>query len=156
MFSGELKQVENTDRFVFRRGNTDFKLPLTAEGVKHIGVLSTLIQNGQLNKDSVLILDEPEDNLHPGAIRSLVKVISLLGRNGVQVFLTTHSYFVLKQLHIEARVNVMDILCCSLTRKGDVVDATFANLRENLPANSIVDESMAMYDEDIMLDLKAE
>lgn len=61
MFSGELKQVENTERFVFKKGNAEFALPLTAEGVKHIGILSTLIQNGQLNKSSVLILDEPTE-----------------------------------------------------------------------------------------------
>ena len=155
MFSGELKQVENTERFVFKKGNTEFALPLTAEGVKHIGILSTLIQNGQLNKKSVLILDEPEDNLHPGAIRSLMKIISELGKKGVQVFVTTHSYFVLKQLHIEARSNEMDIMCCSLNRNDrGTIDASFSNLKENLPDNSIIDESMAMYDEDIDLDLK--
>mgnify|MGYP001104301352 FL=1 len=155
MFSGELKQVENTERFVFKKGNTEFALPLTAEGVKHIGILSTLIQNRQLNGDSVLILDEPEDNLHPGAIRSLVKIISALGKRGVQVFVTTHSYFVLKQLHIEARSNEMDVMCCSLKRKGSgAVDAFFSNLKEGLPENSIIDESMVMYDEDINLDLR--
>lgn len=155
MFSGELKQVENTERFVFQKGNTEFALPLTAEGVKHIGILSTLIQNGQLNQNSVLILDEPEDNLHPGAIRSLMKIITELGKKGVQVFITTHSYFVLKQLHIEARSNEMDMMCCSLNRndKG-TIDAFFGNLKENLPDNSIIDESMAMYDEDIDLDMK--
>jgi len=154
IFSGELEQVDNSERFVFKKGNTEFALPLTAEGVKHVGILSTLIQNGQLNKNSVLILDEPEDNLHPGAIRSLMKVITALGKKGVQVFLSTHSYFVLKQLHIEARSNQMDMMCCSLTRnEGGAVDASFDNLKENLPENSIIDESMAMYDEDIDLDL---
>ena len=155
MFSGELKQVENTERFVFKKGNTEFALPLTAEGVKHIGILSTLIQNGQLNKNSVLILDEPEDNLHPGAIRSLMKIISELAKKGVQIFITTHSYFVLKQLHIEARSNAMDIMCCSLNRNDrGTINTFFGNLRESLPDNSIINESMTMYDEDIDLDMK--
>lgn len=155
MFSGELKQVENTERFVFKKGNTEFALPLTAEGVKHIGILSTLIQNGQLNKNSVLILDEPEDNLHPGAIRSLMKIISELAKKGVQIFITTHSYFVLKQLHIEARSNEMDIMCCSLNRNDrGTIDTSFGNLKKSLPDNSIINESMAMYDEDIDLDMK--
>lgn len=34
------------------------------------------------------------------------------------------------------------------------IDASFSNLKESLPNNSIIDESMAMYDEDIDLDLK--
>lgn len=155
MFSGELEQVDDTERFIFRKESEDFALPLTAEGVKHIGILSTLIQNGQLNRNSVLIMDEPEDNLHPGAIRSLVKIITQLGEMGVQVFLSTHNYFVLKQLHIEARANQMDVTCCSLNRneKG-TIDASFDNLKEYMPHNAIVEESMRMYDEDIDLDLK--
>ena len=155
MFSGELRQVESTERFVFRKESAEFALPLTAEGVKHIGILSTLIQNGQLNRNSVLIMDEPEDNLHPGAIRSLVKIITRLGEMGVQVFLSTHNYFVLKQLHIEARSNQMDVMCCSLNRnvKG-TIDASFENLREYMSHNAIVEESMRMYDEDIDLDLR--
>lgn len=155
MFSGELRQVESTERFVFRKESAEFALPLTAEGVKHIGILSTLIQNGQLNRNSVLIMDEPEDNLHPGAIRSLVKIITRLGEMGVQVFLSTHNYFVLKQLHIEARSSQMDVMCCSLNRneKG-TIDASFENLREYMPHNAIVEESMRMYDEDIDLDLR--
>ena len=104
---------------------------------------------------TVLIMDEPEDNLHPGAIRSLVKIITQLGEMGVQIFLSTHNYFVLKQLHIEARSNQMDVMCCSLNRnvKG-TIDASFENLREYMPHNAIVEESMRMYDEDIDLDLR--
>ena len=46
-------------------------------------------------------------------------------------------------------------MCCALSRndKG-TIDASFENLKENLPENSIIDESMAMYDEDIDLDMK--
>ena len=49
----------------------------------------------------------------------------------------------------------MDIMCCSLNRndKG-TIDTFFGNLKKSLPDNSIINESMAMYDEDIDLDMK--
>ncbi len=154
IFSGELRQVDSNERFVFKRGNTEFQMPVTAEGVKHIGVLPTLIMNGQIKEGTVLFLDEPEDNLHPQALRLLVKTLALMARKGVQVFMTTHNYFTLKQMQIEAQTHGMDVMCCSLSRNDkNVVDATFANLRDGMLDNDIVEESLAMYDEDIRLDI---
>ena len=157
MFSGELKQISSNERFVYKKNNTEYALPLTAEGVKHIGILSTLIENGQIKEGTVLFLDEPEDNLHPSALRQLVKIIGLFAQKGVQVFLTTHNYFTLKQLQIEARTLQMDILCCGLKRndKG-TIDADFSNLRDGMPDNEIVAESMAMLDEDIETSFRGE
>lgn len=154
MFSGELHQVNSSERFVYKRKGTEHMMPLTAEGVKHIGILATLIANGQIKKNTVLFLDEPEDNLHPGALRLLVKVLSALAGKGVQVFMTTHSYFTLKQLHIEARMKKMDVACCCLKRNEQgVVDSEFHNLREGIPENDITAETMAMLDEDLEADL---
>lgn len=154
MFSGELHQVNSSERFAYRRKGAEHPMSLTAEGVKHIGILATLIGNGQIKENTILFLDEPEDNLHPGALRLLMKVISLLVAKGVQVFVTTHSYFTLKQLHIEARVNEMDVMCCSLYRNGKgVVECSYANLRDGIPDNDITTETMAMLDEDIQAEL---
>ncbi len=154
MFAGELEQVDSNERFVFRRGSTDYQMPVTAEGVKHIGILPTLIRNGQIKEGTVLFLDEPEDNLHPQALRQLVKVLGLLSRTGVQIFVTTHNYFTLKQMQIESRKYKMDVMCCSLKRNEEnVVVSSFANLRENMPDNDIVEESLVMYDEDIEVEL---
>lgn len=154
IFEGELEQIDNADRFVFKKGNSEYAMQLTAEGVKRIGILSTLIKNRQLTSKTVLFLDEPETALHPGAIRELVETLALCSRQGVQIFLTTHNYFVIKQLYNIARRDQQDIQCCSLERdkSGDITHS-FCNLREAFPANSIVEEALKMYDEDIKLDL---
>lgn len=155
MFSGELKQVSGAERFVYKKGMQEFSMSMTAEGVKHIGVLNTLIQNGQLTKNSILFLDEPEDNLHPNALRQLIKVLMTLSKAGVQVFMTTHNYFALKQLQIEARRHQRSVMCCSLTRtNGGVVESAFSDLLYQMPDNDIVAESLAMFDEDVEIDMK--
>lgn len=154
MFSGELHQTSTTERFVYRRNGAEHPMSLTAEGVKHIGILSTLIGSGQIKENTVLFLDEPEDNLHPGALRQLVKILCMLVDKGVQVFITTHSYFTLKQLHIESRVKKMDVMCCSLSRNArGVVESSFANLRDGIPDNDITAETLAMFDEDVKADI---
>lgn len=47
----------------------------------------------------VLIIDEPEAHLHPGAIRILAKYLVRLVREGVNLILTTHSDYLLGQIN---------------------------------------------------------
>ena len=92
LFEGKVEQTVEDD-FIFRKGKTEFPMQLTAEGIKKIGILTTLIRNRQLNANSVLFLDEPETTLHPEATRELVEMLMLMARAGMQIFLATHNYF---------------------------------------------------------------
>ena len=53
-----------------------------------------LILSGSLNKDTVLFWDEPETNMNPKMIRPIVQALTALAKMGVQIFVTTHDYFV--------------------------------------------------------------
>jgi AAA15 family ATPase/GTPase len=155
LFEGRIEQVLEDDDFIFKKGNSEFSMQLTAEGIKKIGILTTLIRNRQLNGNTVLFMDEPETALHPSAIRQLVKMIVEMSKAGVQIFLSTHSYFVIKQLQIEAKIQKKDISCISLEReKGAPVRASISNLQYEFPENSIIDESLEMFNEDINSSLK--
>ncbi|NDV65463.1 ATP/GTP-binding protein [Bacteroides sp. 224] len=153
LFDGELMQVDSTDRFIFKKSNTEFSMQLTAEGIKRIGILTTLLKNKQLTENTVLFMDEPETCLHPGAIREMINLLSVLTKSGIQLFLTTHNYFVLKQLYIIAQREKQDILCCSLEKEEEDIKSSFYNLKEIFPQNSIVEETLKMYDEEIKLNL---
>lgn len=48
----------------------------------------------------VLIFDEPELNLHPEKQRELARFMVKLINNGVKIFLTTHSDFIIKEFNI--------------------------------------------------------
>jgi AAA15 family ATPase/GTPase len=154
LFGGELIQIESSDRFVFKKSNSEFAMQLTAEGTKRIGILATLIKNRQLSEHTVLFMDEPETCLHPSAIREMINLLSILAKSNVQIFITTHNYFVLKQLHIIAVKLQQSILCCSL-EKDDTNDiqSKFSDLKNEFPINSIVEEFMEMYNEEINMNL---
>jgi AAA15 family ATPase/GTPase len=154
LFEGKVLSKAEDD-FVFKKGNTEYPMPLTAEGIKKIGILTTLIRNRQLNSTSVLFLDEPETTLHPEAVRELIEMLMLMAKSGIQIFIATHSYFVLKQLHISAQKSETKVMCYSLERpeKGkNIVYATY-NLQEEFPENSISKAAMEMAEEEASINL---
>lgn len=153
LFEGQIEQ-QSDDDFLFKKGNTEYSMQLTAEGVKKIGILTTLIRNQQLNANSVLFLDEPETTLHPEAARELVEMLMLMAKAGIQIFMATHNYFILKQLHLSSRRDDVKTNCYSLCReKGKSIEYKVYDLKKEFPENPISDEAVKMSDEEVMLDL---
>ncbi|WP_340122332.1 AAA family ATPase [Methylobacter svalbardensis] len=76
------------------------EIALIAEGLRKIATIAQLIANGSLNKNSIIFWDEPEANLNPKLIRKMAEVLVELSRAGMQVFIATHSLFLVKELEI--------------------------------------------------------
>ncbi|MFW2724676.1 AAA family ATPase, partial [Acinetobacter baumannii] len=49
--------------------------------------------------NSLLMIDEPELNLHPENQRKLAKFVAALVSAGVRVFMTTHSDYIIRELN---------------------------------------------------------
>ena len=84
-----------------RQGKLEFTL--LAEGLRKLGLLWLLIQNGTLTEGSILFWDEPETNLNPKLFPAVVKILIELQREGVQIFVATHDYLILKQFDLQTR-----------------------------------------------------
>lgn len=52
----------------------------TPSGIKQIGIIQALLQNGKLSRDCFLIIDEPEANLHPAWQIRFAQVLVLLSK----------------------------------------------------------------------------
>lgn len=157
LFEGKIEQTGQKEQpFIFKKGNQQFAMQQTAEGIKKIGILTTLITNRQLGKGTILFMDEPETALHPDAVRQMVEMLVAMSKAGVQIFLASHSYFVIKQLANCAKRDDLNVCCWNLTREiGKPVSNSFYDLIDGvLPSNSIIDEALKMYDEEINIDLK--
>jgi len=50
-------------------------------------------------KGDMLMLDEPELNLHPANQRRLARFIALLVNHGIKIFITTHSDYIIKEFN---------------------------------------------------------
>jgi len=100
ILQGEIVQLNG--EFYLRRFK-DEKLVVSsmmAEGLRKIGTISYLLKNGALNKDCILFWDEPESNINPKHIRAIAKLFIYLEKLGIQIFIATHSLFLIKEIEI--------------------------------------------------------
>lgn len=151
LFEGRMEYDEKTEQWVYRRGNSRFSVHTTAEGIKKIAILDTLLGNRFLSPDSIVFIDEPEAALHPRAISQLLDIIQLLSEQGIQFFLATHSYYVIKKLFILAIEHTahVPILVNDTETEWQQFD-----LLQGLPENEIIKESIRLYDQELEATLK--
>lgn len=109
---------ENDTFYIVRSNGIKIEFSFEAEGLRKFGLLWKLIRNGLIEEGTVLIWDEPEANINPELIPVLVEVILELQRNGVQLFIATHSYNLAKYFEIKKK-ECDSIIYHSLYHKKD-------------------------------------
>lgn len=97
------KVTVDNEEFFLRNKQGKLEFTLVAEGLRKLGLLWVLIQNGTLLNGSVLCWDEPEANLNPSLMKTIVQILLELHRMGVQIFLATHDYVLLKEFDLQLR-----------------------------------------------------
>ena len=97
------KVVTHGEEFFLSDEQGELEFTLLAEGLRKLGLLGLLIRNGSLKPGAALFWDEPETNLNPKLYGVVVDVLLELQRIGVQVFLATHDYVILKELDLQAK-----------------------------------------------------
>ena len=140
----------NNEEFFLQHEHGTLEFSLLAEGARKLALLWLLIRNGTLQSGSVLFWDEPETNLNPKLFGVVTDVLLELQRAGVQVFLATHDYVILKELDL--RATAADKLAFhSLYQKNgtdEVGCATTYNYLEIDP-NAIADTFTDLYDREV-------
>lgn len=131
--------------FFYGENNRKYDMSITSEGIKKISILDALLGNHYLSKGSVVIIDEAEANLHPEMIAKFLDIVYLLAKGGLQFFISSHSYFVIKKLYILAQQQNMSIPTWSLENG----EAQRFDLKDEMPENAIVNESIRLYKEEI-------
>ena len=96
-------ESDKTGRFYLRNESGQMEMSLVAEGHRKLAMLARLIATGQLIQKGFLFWDEPEANLNPAVIKQVARTILDLCRSGIQVFIATHSLFLMRELDILMR-----------------------------------------------------
>lgn len=71
-----------------------------SSGMKSIAIVDLLYKGRFINRDSILIIDEPETNLHPKWQRLYAQAIVNLANQGTNILINTHSPYMLEALKI--------------------------------------------------------
>lgn len=138
------------EEFFLRNKQGNLEFTLLAEGMRKLGLLWLLIQNGTLLTGSVLFWDEPETNLNPKLFGPLIEILLELQRMGVQIFIATHDYVILKEFDLRKRSEDR-ILFHSLYRDDDTGEIKRHSTSEYLEIhpNAISDTFADLYNRDV-------
>jgi predicted ATPase len=146
-----IKVFEENGQFYLKfKDGLEVEAPLAAEGLKKLAQMIYLIQNGSLNKDTILFWDEPETNLNPKYIKIVAKFLQVLAKNGVQIFVATHDYYLSHLLSLNAeyrdQTDAPPIKFFSLSKGENGTEIESADTIAWLKNNAIVEEYAHFYD----------
>jgi energy-coupling factor transporter ATP-binding protein EcfA2 len=138
-------ELDQSGRFYLNLDSGRMEMHLVAEGLRKLATVARLIATGSLLDKGYLFWDEPEANLNPKMIKTVAKTVLQLAQSGIQVFIATHSLFLLRELHIlrQRDFKTLDTRCFGLhiepdgsvlVRQGDTMDdiGSIAALDEDL------------------------
>ena len=139
--------IIKNEQFFLKNKNGELEFTLLAEGMRKLGLLWLLIQNGTFFEGSTLFWDEPEANLNPSMLKPLVEILLQLQRTGVQIFIATHNYVLLSEFDLQKTVKDK-VRFFTLNRDDEtkeIVHQYGDNYLDVIP-NKISDAYTAIYD----------
>lgn len=150
IISGNITQRDK--KFYLKiKGEGEFEMGLVSEGYRKLATILYLISSGSLDKNSILFWDEPETNMNPKMAKSIVDAIIELSKMGVQVFITTHDYFIQQAFNLiatypKANKNKLDIKFISLYfDEENKIKVETSDNASDLEHNSIMEEFNEFY-----------
>lgn len=148
VIDGRVEYDEDSGKWSYKnKKNQKFSIGATSEGVKKIAIMDRLLANGYLGYNSIIFIDEIESALHPKAVCEFLDMIDTITEHmGLQVFIASHSYFVLKKLCLIALKGAGIVSCISMD-KGH--PAQVCDLYDGMPSNSIIDTSIRLYEQEL-------
>lgn len=154
ILNGKIKQ-KNGKFYLDNSELGQFEIGLVSEGYKKLSTIIYLILSGSLNENSILFWTEPETNMNPKMIKPMTDAILELVKMGVQVFITTHDYFIQQSFNLAASFPKEsgykgDIRFFSLYRDSEgSVKCEQANSLSDLEHNSVMDEFDELYNREL-------
>lgn len=155
------KIIQKDKKFYLKiKGAGEFEMGLVSEGYRKLATIIYLISSGSLDKNTVLFWDEPETNMNPKMMKYLAEAIVELAKMGVQVFITTHDYFVQQSFNLISsypKLNkdnlTFNFISLYKDEEGKIQYSSACRVSE-LEHNSIMEEFDALYmrEQDVIYD----
>jgi len=148
------KVVVKGEYFFLKNKQGDLEFTLLSEGMRKLALIWLLTQNGVLTTGSVLFWDEPEANLNPSRMGEVAEVMLELQRIGVQLFVSTHNYVLIKEIELR-RTKDDSISYTSLYRSDDgLIQKEISANYLGLDHNKISETYNSLYDREIVRSIK--
>ncbi|MDR1136462.1 MAG: ATP-binding protein [Clostridiales Family XIII bacterium] len=133
---GDVKKREFMGtELVYQESDSETALEMenVSTGIKMFAILKTLLKNGSLKENSILILDEPEVHVHPEWQLLFAEVIVLLQKEfNLYVLLNTHSHYFLEAIDVFSRKYDISEKCKYYLAENDGKTAIVTDVSDNL------------------------
>jgi predicted ATPase len=133
LLGGELKWNGKARRFEFHpidaKDDANLSVNNMSSGEKILGIFQRMAKLGLLKPENLLVLDEPENHLHPEWQVALAEVIARLSDAGIPILINSHSPDFIQALIIESEKNNLSNVGFYLANKtsGVIEDKTEAS-----------------------------
>lgn len=129
---GTLVSADDRRNYVYKsvKLNDELEISNLSTGLKSFVILRTLLQNGRIDENGIIILDEPEIHLHPEWQLRFAEIIVLIHKEfGTNILLNTHSPYFLNAIEVFAEKYEIESKCNyylteEVGERTKIVDAT--------------------------------
>ena len=99
LINGKFKTKDG--KVVFEHSTGIYQVSNMASGIKSFGLLQKLAENARLNKGNLLIIDEPENHLHPEWQLQFARlIVDLVKSLDVKILINSHSPYMIEALKV--------------------------------------------------------
>lgn len=93
------KITDDENKLLYEVKNVgELEINAASSSIKSLYMLDAYIKKFA-QKGDLLIIDEPELNLHPSNQRKIARLLAMLANNGIQIMFTTHSDYIMNELN---------------------------------------------------------
>lgn len=130
--SGDLIKKDGEFGYREKTGGEILNINNLSTGLKTFVILKTLLLNGFIESGTVILLDEPEINLHPEWQLVLAEIIVLLHKEfDLYVLLNTHSHYFLDAIEVYSKKHGISNACQYYLSSMDGEFAAMENVTGN-------------------------
>jgi predicted ATPase len=130
---------ENDTFYIIKESGENLSFSFEASGFRKFGLLLKLLRNGLLENGTILFWDEPENSLNPELLPDLVNILLELQKNGVQIFVATHSYALARWFELNVKKeNTLKYFHMRKTKNGIKYDTAgvYSKLNQSVLENA--------------------
>lgn len=105
---------DESNSFIYKTDNLNGNLEMLnlSTGLKSFAILRRLLQNGKIDENGIIILDEPEIHLHPEWQLKFAEIIVLIQKEfKTNILLNTHSPYFLNAIEVYSKKYNIESLC---------------------------------------------
>ncbi len=123
IIGGDYQVNSKTDELYFVPKNSKIKLSMdeSSSAVRSLSLIGFYLRH-TAQRGELLIIDEPELNLHPENQRKVARLLASLVNCGLNVFITTHSDYIIKEFNTLLMLNSDKVYIKEIKMKENYYD----------------------------------